>query len=443
MPVALWLLAVLPAGLAVVLLGRFHPDEVYQYLEPAYARVFGYGVLAWEWEKGIRNWAFPGLLAGLLSVCRSLGITYPIAYRAVLAIPQAITHVFAVATLFRLYKGRLQEQRQAPWAAAIFAAGGMTLILAGRTLGEALSADLLVLGACFLWRGATRRDAALAGALLMSACVVRYGSAAAVAGAGLSLVFQHRWRDVAWCVLGGVPVIIALGVLDATTWGAPFHSAMAYWKFNVSSGDAARHFGAMPLSFFAKPMLLWMPFWVWAVGAWLVRHRRPPAFVEPLWMALAYVFALAFVSHKEERFLYPAVVLLTAALAPEVVAMAGQRLWARVVAVVASFATLWATPELRSEQFYATVAVGRDERSTGLLIVNEGVWGSGGFFYLGRKMPWLNADWPSDRTFQHAVRNPSFNRAITFEGRCLSELKAAGFREQWRLGRETLLVRGD
>src|SRR5439155_8071495 len=60
-------LALIPALHAVLMLGRIHPDEVYQVIEPAFARVHGYGILAWEWDLarggGIRNWAPPFFFA--------------------------------------------------------------------------------------------------------------------------------------------------------------------------------------------------------------------------------------------------------------------------------------------------------------------------------------------------------------------------------------------
>ena len=68
-------LGALPATLAVAQLGRLHPDEVYQSLEPAFFRVHGYGVLAWEWHQGLRNWAVPLVLAGLFRVAGFLGVT--------------------------------------------------------------------------------------------------------------------------------------------------------------------------------------------------------------------------------------------------------------------------------------------------------------------------------------------------------------------------------
>src|SRR5216683_2421204 len=57
--ILLLVVAAVPSVLALVQLGRIHPDELYQTLEPAYFRAHGYGLLAWEWQAGIRNWAVP------------------------------------------------------------------------------------------------------------------------------------------------------------------------------------------------------------------------------------------------------------------------------------------------------------------------------------------------------------------------------------------------
>ena len=54
-PLLLALGCALPAALEAVLqLGRLHPDEVFQFLEPANVQAFGYGTLAWEWDAGLR-----------------------------------------------------------------------------------------------------------------------------------------------------------------------------------------------------------------------------------------------------------------------------------------------------------------------------------------------------------------------------------------------------
>ena len=96
-------LALVPTGLAVGTLGRVHPDEVYQALEPAFFRVHGYGVLAWEWQPaaGLRNWAYPLLLASFLRPLTWLGVEHPWAARAAVALTKLLLHGLALLALRR------------------------------------------------------------------------------------------------------------------------------------------------------------------------------------------------------------------------------------------------------------------------------------------------------------------------------------------------------
>ena len=44
-------IAALPAALhALLLLGRLHPDELFQSLEIALHRAYGFGIVPWEWQ---------------------------------------------------------------------------------------------------------------------------------------------------------------------------------------------------------------------------------------------------------------------------------------------------------------------------------------------------------------------------------------------------------
>src|SRR5207248_6266932 len=78
-----WLLAAL---LGVVLLSvglRLIPvlflpslnwdDEIFQATEPAHRLVFGYGIVAWEFQLGMRSWILPGTIAGLMQLSRLIG----------------------------------------------------------------------------------------------------------------------------------------------------------------------------------------------------------------------------------------------------------------------------------------------------------------------------------------------------------------------------------
>jgi len=220
----------------------------------------------------------------------------------------------------------------------------------------------------------------------------------------------------------------------------------AWFAFNVGSSGAAQTFGAEAPSYYWPFLWTQVPKWVWpalVLGAWWLRPRVGVAGA----MAALMLVALLQTAHKEERFLYPVLVLVVAEAAPAIGALL-ERLrtgWQRVMVAAGVLGlTVLAEPpstDLRGDQFRAIVKATRPAEVTGLLIVNEGLWGSGGFFYVGKRIPWLTCDWPHDPAFQAAMRDRRFNRVVTFEGRALAELQAAGFRVIGQEGRETILVR--
>jgi len=431
---------------AVAVLGRLHPDEVYQFLEPAFFKVHGYGVLAWEWRQGLRNWAAPLVLAVVLRIGSWFGLTDPWVARGLVAIPLWALQAWGLVAAVRL--GRRRSGELGAWTTA-FAIGCLPVfvVVAGRTLGEALSVALLLVAAEGLSRKERPRwDGLLGGAALGLAFVARYGSLPAVAAGLACVAVRRRWSLLGWAVVGLGGVLLGLGGLDWATWGRPWHSVEAWFQFNVGSGGAARMFGAEPAGYYWSFLWSQLPKWVWpalVLGVWWLRPRVGVPGV----MAVVMLAALVKTVHKEERFLYPVLVLLIAEAAPAVAVLL-ERLkatWQRVVvgAGVLGLTVLASPPstDLRGDQFRAIVKATRPADVRGLLIVNEGLWGSGGFFYIGKKIPWLTCDWPHDVAFQQAMRDARFNRVVTFEGRALAELEAAGFRVIGVEGRETILGR--
>jgi GPI mannosyltransferase 3 len=448
--IAWWLVApfaLAPILLAVLQLGRWHPDEVYQFLEPAWFRVHGYGIRAWEWQVGLRNWAVPLVFASFLELGRRVGIDHPLGYRALIALPQLLLHVAMLAATYRYVERRVGRRGigGASLGFILVASFAPVLYLSGRTMGESLSAALLILASDALdgedrpyWRGAA------GGALLGCATVVRYGSAAFVLGALLWIALRGRWRLLAAACFGGAGVAGGLGILDWLTWGKPFHSVLAYLDFNVFSGQAAQRFGAQPPTYYLPLLAVWVAPWAWpgVAMAWK-RERFVPL---PAFASVAYLVALSATPHKEERFLYPALVLLALAGAPGVVWLVdGIRAvsWRAlaIAAALASGALAWVVmPDVRGDQFRAQVNATRDPSVTGLLIVNEGRWGSGGYFYIGRNIPWYNCDFPQ-QALHIVAADRRVNRVITFEDRAIPELQSAGFQIVDRIGRETILAR--
>ena len=439
-------LALVPAISAVAVLGRLHPDEVYQFLEPAFSRVHGYGVLAWEWKAGLRNWAVPLALAAVLRVGSWLGLTDPWIARGLLAIPLWALQAWGLVSAARL--GRQRAGLLGGWV-TVFAVGLLPvyLVFAGRTLGESLSVALLLVAAGALSREERPQiSGVLGGVALGLAFVVRYGSLPAIAAALGWVAVRRRWTLLGWAAVGGVAVLVGLGLLDWASWATPWHSVRAWFDFNVRSTGAAQIFGAEPPGYYWPYLWSQVPLWVWPALVLGVAWLRPRVGVAGA-MAVLMLAALLKTTHKEERFLYPVVVLLVAEAGPGLAMLLGRlrEVWQRaaLAAVALGFTFIAAKPDrdLRGDQFRAIVKATRPQDVTGLLIVNEGIWGSGGYFYIGKNIPWLTCDWPHDPAFQAAMRYPRFNRVVTFEGRALAELQAAGFRIIGTEGRETILAR--
>lgn len=442
--------SLVPSVIAVAQLGRLHPDEVYQALEPAWYRAHGYGVLAWEWHVGLRNWAVPLLFSALLKACAALGIDHPVAYRAALEVPQFLLNAWALAATYRY------AERRAGWAggtAAVLLVGlyGAWLAFAGRTLGESFSASLLLIAFEALDRPASTRAGLVAGLTLGLAVVARYGSAVLVAAALVWLAVQRRWRALVFTCVAGSAVALGLGALDWATWGVPFRSFTAYVDFNVLSGRAAAQFGAAPAFFYVPVVLINVPLWAWLGLPWAVA-KQSPRLTAGFFCAAVYLAAISATPHKEARFAYPAIVLLAFTAAPGLAAALRARMApalqrvALALCLAVGFVPLFfqgvdQNGELRGDQFRAIVRATRDPDARGLLIVGDGLWGVGGFFYIGKNIPWTTCDTAQDYNFQMAVRDPRVNRAVAFEDHTVPELQRAGFRIIGRVGRETLLAR--
>ncbi|HEY0093279.1 MAG TPA: glycosyltransferase family 39 protein, partial [Archangium sp.] len=169
-------LAVLVAALAR---GRVHPDEVFQYLEPAHGLAFGYRVVAWEWVQGLRNWAVPGVLGGVLTLCRAAGLEHPWAMAGAVWCVCAGVQAVGTWALYRLVEER-DGREAALLAAGLHATWGGFLLYAARPLGDGLSVAPLLGALLWAWRARERggpREGLWCGVLLGVAFVIRYPSA--------------------------------------------------------------------------------------------------------------------------------------------------------------------------------------------------------------------------------------------------------------------------
>ncbi|KAL4706419.1 hypothetical protein ACJJTC_010902 [Scirpophaga incertulas] len=82
------------------------PDEYWQTLEVAHKQVFGYGALTWEWQKGIRSYLYPGVVAILYSFLKITGLDYSDAIVLAPRILQAAISAYADYSFYKWTGGR-------------------------------------------------------------------------------------------------------------------------------------------------------------------------------------------------------------------------------------------------------------------------------------------------------------------------------------------------
>ncbi|PTL83990.1 glycosyltransferase family 39 protein [Vitiosangium sp. GDMCC 1.1324] len=421
--------------------GRLHPDEVFQYLEPAHGLAFGYRVVAWEWVQGLRNWAVPGVLGGLLALCRAVGLEHPWAMAGVLWCACAGVQAVGTLLLFRLVEER-DGRDAALLAAGVHATWGGFLIYAARPVGDVLSAVPLLGSLLWVQRARVRdgfREGLWSGVLLGVAFVIRYPSAVFGVPLAVSLMWARRWRSFVGFAVGVGVVLLGLGVLDWLTWGMPWHSAWRYFHFNIASGSSAADFGRQPWWWYAPilagmaPMLL-----VWHFARGLARRDV---------VVGAFAFYLGVVSalgHKEARFLVPLLPLFVAiAAGPAWSALSrlegrrtvlGVLVGLYVLSSVAA-ATVLLPMGLRSGLIDGTVFAGRDAALTGLVIVGPPEWNTGGRFYLHREVPVFMQHERTEAEVRDQLSDARISHALV-DGKAVGEdtLRAAGFCLERRWG---------
>ena len=294
------------ARAAVVFAGDFllHPDELYQYLEPAHRMVFGPAIVFWEHFYGLRSPLIPLLVAGLLQGFDLLGLGSPRWY------VDGVGLVLSAASLAVPLGLYLFVRRIAPEGVARIAllAGCFwyeLIAFAHKPLPELFAAACLVwLLALHVRPGRHRPGALWAFAAL---AVLAGGLRLPYLPAVLLIVLVHLAVLPVWASRLRLTGLLAffgllLAAADGRYWGGGLlHSYQLHFAANRALGAE----GWLP---FAPPWQYLL--WLWlassglallALGAALADLRRTalPAALAVLLLVLHSVLA-----HKEYRFVF-------------------------------------------------------------------------------------------------------------------------------------------
>ncbi|RKH40192.1 hypothetical protein D7X12_21530 [Corallococcus sicarius] len=290
--------------------GIYWPDEVYQSLEPAHRLVYGYGLIAWEFVEGARNWALPALVAGVLGLGRLLGLDEPSGYLALVKGFFALVGTATAWATWRLSRASGASSLGASAGAALFALAVVPLYFGPRAMSENASALPVALGlALALPRGVSRRALVTGASLLGLSVLLRLQNGVFCVGLLGVLLARRQWREagVTLGVLSGWA--LTFGLLDKLTWGRWFHSAFVYLDFNLVQGKAAQ-FGTEAFDYYPRILRRAMPGLSLLTGA-LALLALPRAWGLST-LAVGFVVLHAYQPHKELRFLVPVMPLFAA-----------------------------------------------------------------------------------------------------------------------------------
>jgi GPI mannosyltransferase 3 len=282
-------------------------DEVYQTVEQAHRLVYGYGLIPWEFQVGLRSWLMPGLIAGMMEIARAIG-DGPQYYLPTIAVGLGLLASAPVVCVF-LWCRRASGLASAFVAAAAVAVAPELVYFGARSLNEVVAAHLLVIAFYLIEPGypvRSRRRLFGAGALLAITWLLRIQLAPAIAVIALWPA-PGAWRSRVMALIAGGAVALAFGaVFDWLTLGSPLASVWRNVYYNLYLGVSAG-FGIEPWYYY-----LLGEFGVWAGAVPIVlilvalgARRMPALFVG----AVILVVAHSAIAHKEYRFVYPAVVM--------------------------------------------------------------------------------------------------------------------------------------
>jgi hypothetical protein len=302
-------LAVLLRALTFDPYAMFHPDEVLQYLEPAYRLLTGDGIITWEYRYGMRGWLLPWLLAGPMATGQAVGGT---AFAGIIAARIAAAAVGLIPVIAAWHLGRRLSPLHGIVAMAVMAVWYEQVVFSTHVLTETLATSLFLGAAAIVDRREGRGRIAAGGAMLALAVVLRFHYAVA-AGVFLLLALGTDWKRWGWLILGAVPVLVLSGAVDIAMGQWPFEWMWVNIHLNVIEGRSAR-FGVEAPGFFIRA--IWGQ-WSWfaiPLIALAIGSGRP---YRPILYAAAFNLAVhSVIAHKEYRFveLTSAAIVLLAAI---------------------------------------------------------------------------------------------------------------------------------
>ena len=383
---------VVRVGLAWLVPSIHQADEVYQVAEQASRAVHGFGIQSWEFQTAARGAFFAVLVEPIYRLHVS-----PAASQVL------VGAVFSLLSLLPIWIAFTWTRRihgdAAGVMAALLTATWFELVYFGpKPTADAVGGYLLLAGLYFARMGVTRRDAALAGFILLVALGARMQIAPSIAIALLVAVVTHGRERIAALAAGAVAGIALVGVMEWSWWGVPFRGHWGYLQ-NEFVRNVSSYFRNEPITFYAKSYTLIYGGALPVIAFLALTGARKAA--TALLVAVAVVVPFHFFGHKEYRFLLSATPLLVFLVALGVVDLmvrfdGGVRPRTATIVfagwMVAMFAMAWSDSYranwlMDRNHVLAFRAIGAEPDACGVTLVGIRWYHTPGYSGLGRDVP--------------------------------------------------------
>ena len=298
----------------VLISDRIHyPDEIFQYLEQAHRLVFGYGTIPWEYRHGIRSWVLPGLLAGLLNLCRSLHLDHPNFYIPAIKILLCVLSISLIYASYIIVR-TIASERAARITSVIICGWYELIHFASRPTPEVLGTYCLILACAFVVVPSSRSNSIYFGLLCGLCLMLRLQYLPAIVVLVGWALLHWRKKQVAMAAILVLVIVGITGYVDYLTWGSFFSSYYYNYLYN-NVYKVGELFGVSPITDYLKSLT------VNSAGLFLIAIAGAlrPAKVHQTGFLLLCIASIvvphSLITHKEHRFVFaalPFLIMLTA-----------------------------------------------------------------------------------------------------------------------------------
>jgi hypothetical protein len=379
-------------GLAWLVPSIHQADEIYQVAEQANRAVNGFGIESWEFQTAARGAFFAVLVEPIYRLHLS-----PAASQILTGALFSLLSLIPIGVAFA-WTRRIHGEAAGLLAALLTATWFELIYFGPKPTADAVGGYLLIGGLYFARMGVTKRDAALAGFLLLVALGARMQIAPSIAVALLVALSVHRHERFAALAAGGAAGVALVGVMEWAWWGVPFRGHWGYLQ-NEFVRHVSSYFRNEPITFYAKtysliyggalPVIAFLAF----TGA-----RRAAA---ALLVAAAVLVPFHLFGHKEYRFLLSATPLLVFLVSLGTVDLmvrfgGGVKIGTAMVVVtgwlVAMFGMAWSDSYRANwlqdrNHVLAFRAIGAEPDACGVALVGIRWYHTPGYSGLGRDVP--------------------------------------------------------